>query len=188
MCGGGVGRGIWSFQAFLYDQAIQDGCSLALCISPARPGPASSMPYLHDWPSCVSAPPPLQLVIVRTWHHRLSPPDITLPHNWLPPPPSGEWRLLTWPAYRCFPCMVGCCSRTSLRTDRLPHSLSCWHPCCWLWALWSWSWANPGLVDLWGAAQQPAEQPGDRGNPRECPDAGKQGRGWGSWQGRMILG
>ena len=33
----------------MYGQATRDGCSLALCTSPAPPGPASPTPYSHDY-------------------------------------------------------------------------------------------------------------------------------------------
>ena len=32
----------------MYGQATKDGCSLALCPSPAGPVPASPTPYAHD--------------------------------------------------------------------------------------------------------------------------------------------
>ena len=38
--------------------APQDGCSLALCTSPAPPVPASPTPYSPDGPSCILAPAP----------------------------------------------------------------------------------------------------------------------------------
>ena len=49
----------WSFRSPLYDQATQDGCSLALCMSPAWPVPASLTPYSHEHPCALS-----QLVLI----------------------------------------------------------------------------------------------------------------------------
>ena len=46
-----------SLDGLLYDQATQDGCSLALCTSSDQPVPASPIPYSPDRPSLLIIEP-----------------------------------------------------------------------------------------------------------------------------------
>ena len=110
------------------------------------------------------------------WAHLMSiPPG--------PSPSSREQRLPLWPA-RHLPHTLGCRSRTWFRRVSPPliEPLMAQSPSQEPF-LWSWSWANTGLIGLWGEAQQLAEQPGHWGNSSEHRHFGKYGWGIGSCRG-----
>ena len=74
-----VGAGVGKNCKTPYVRATQDGCSLALCSSPARPGPASPTPCAYDWPSCPVSPTPYA-------------------HNWPSCPASPTPYAYDWPS------------------------------------------------------------------------------------------
>lgn len=61
---------IENYKNGMYDQATQDGCSLALHTSPTRPVSASPTHSSQDWPSYILVPDPL--VTVLTLHQNYS--------------------------------------------------------------------------------------------------------------------
>ena len=143
----------------VYGRATQNGCSLALCKSPARPVPASPTPHSHGWPSYVLAPAPAgdcsyqrgsegrAPLLVSRWYHLMSIPPITgsLPFR------SGGKTVLpavccTWWGVAPGPGFTHVSSPIHQTTDVSVADSGLF--------LRSWSWVATGLVGLQGAAQR----------------------------------
>ena len=142
----------------MYGQATQDGCSLALCISPAQPMPASPIPYSHDWPSYILAPGSSYWLFLSKGQRGACPSASVLdnqwvnlnqlPCNWSSPAPFPCCQVLPATCHTRWGIAPGPCFRyvRSLSTDVSVADSGLF--------LRSWSWANIGLAGLRVAAQQ----------------------------------
>lgn len=147
----------WS--SCVYDQATQDVCSLALCIPPARPGPASltelSNPLNYRASSVtayVLAPAPASSFHGNWWANLTSDPPINGEYKYYPFSPGAVKIAATF-------CLLSAVHGRAWLQDRSPASDTLLNKLLlplslFLDSLWSTDWAFTNPAGLWGAAQK----------------------------------